>query len=343
MPSFTALEKQAEIRDAIATWKAKFAENSQPLRITRGVAHWQERLGIWGFFGQSTSRPSGLPRPWNPFGLIPERFRENITVELNPPRKGPSTNVHGVIALDANGHRWILHKGAMAASAGYITNAKFEAVTSLRQETVSFGNGSSFNFYPVADLDASATSLQDGIAAYVLECHRIRTLYREGMSFAARQRPILDAEKGFNIENTEEYDIGAHVGGTAMKRHAHVVNNLAALFDELNVKYSNERIGRYGPDIHTTEGRRVLFEVKSDYGPTSVYGGIGQLFVYERLLEEPYQKVLVLPNRPNADLQAAIDSLKIDCLIFVQKGTRGQVVEFDRAAVMDLLGLAVST
>ncbi|MDB5691647.1 MAG: hypothetical protein JWO81_710, partial [Alphaproteobacteria bacterium] len=97
---------------------------------------------------------------------------------------------------------------------------------------------------------------------------------------------------------------------------------LADGLDKLKIKHTNGRVGAYGPDLRCASPKRLLFEIKTDCSPASVYEAVGQLFLYEKILQEQFQKIAVLPETGLCpELGAAVKSLGIDVLRYGRKGS----------------------
>jgi len=133
--------------------------------------------------------------------------------------------------------------------------------------------------------------------------------------------PTIGSMKAFP-ETSGTYDRQAQAGRTGERSHGVVFKVLVADLQAQGVTVANERIGRYGADLYT--GRKVpkLFEIKTSADPASVQQGVGQLFVYEQMLGAQYVKILVLPERPSAMLEAYLGGLGIRLLEFRRRGKR---------------------
>jgi hypothetical protein len=78
----------------------------------------------------------------------------------------------------------------------------------------------------------------------------------------------------------------------------------------------------------------VLFEIKAEGNACSIQQAVGQLMLYAELLGGPYEKVLVLPCKPSAEIARALKNIGIRFLEYTRQGSR---ISFDKTEIENLL------
>ena len=175
--------------------------------------------------------------------------------------------------------------------------------------------------------------MQEQIGSFVRQCHRGRFYYQFGEEIAERETTILQAEAS-SPELTGAYHVGPRGPQNIERRHGKVWHALTAALDSLGRKHTNQRVGGWGPDLVTCDGKRpVLFEIKVSITAADLQTAIGQLFIYEQLLGNNYRKVLVIPEKLSQPLASAVQNLKLEILTFNQ---RNNTVRIDRAKLRAL-------
>ncbi|UFN51598.1 hypothetical protein LPC08_25375 (plasmid) [Roseomonas sp. OT10] len=309
-----AMEGAADVRSAVRDWKARFAEGAARRPGAEDILLHPD-LGLWGHFG------SWRGRMVNTFGARHDEPGGNRVVEINPPNEGIAPGLQGVLARDAAGRRWVLHKGRMSVPERRISTAEFARLSRTRPVGVRFSDGSEVACHPVADLDAPAGDVQRRMAAYVAECRRVRDIVALGEVAADRNEAVERAERSFP-ELRGSYEVGAQDARTAHRHHADVWHALVAELDALEVRHGNGRVGRWGPDLRTIGGGAVLFEIKVAATAADLQTAVGQLFLYEKLLEEPHRKVAVLPAGDLGRVEELLASLNVEILPYHRRGRR---------------------
>jgi hypothetical protein len=332
---YQAIEDFRLIRDAVQLWKNKFKKGAERFEAMGGEVFWQSEIGIWAHFSKNWRPQKKSGHYWNPFGRVPHSFRQNMTVEINPPMQGINTNVQGIIAKDTNGSRWILHQGRLHPRQVRITEEMFDKATNRKRVSVRFSDGSIIEYHPIANLDLSAFEVQRQCGAFVVECERARQHYLFGPEVASEDGRITLAEGMHSPERFGRYKVGPQPERIVTKWHARIWEALVERLDAKHIPHTNGRVGMYGPDLRTAGKRRVLFEIKSDGTSSDLQRAVGQLLLYEKLLGKKYIKVIVLPEPPNAAITKAIDALGLASLIYLKKG---RSISFDKnrlAALVD--------
>jgi hypothetical protein len=319
--AYKALESPREVADALVTWKKSFGTDAKRLSWGSRKVLWHEQLGVWGYFGE-TERPDGSTREWNVFGEVPRAFKRNMVVEINPPRGGVNLNLQGVFATDNRGRRWLLHQGRMSVPDKRIKQSDFATLTGFQPIEVRFASGVTRGFHQVACLDFSARRLQREVAAFVQTCAQVRAQFiaPPRLANAIKKLPALD--HSLTPEKGGTYKTAAKGPANARRRHADVWE---ALVDELGrrkIECFNTRMKGYGPDLFTLEKPLVLFEIKTTPNPGSIFAGIGQLHIYEQLLQETFRKVLVVPEGISQTLATGLNALGLETISYRWKGAK---------------------
>jgi hypothetical protein len=164
----------------------------------------------------------------------------------------------------------------------------------------------------VARLEAPPLELQNAISRFVADCRTARLTSALGSKPAVQEANVLVAEASFP-ELTTSYNVGPQAGRRVDRKHGQVWHALVATLNRLNIPHSNNRVGRWGPDLRTIADPPVLFEIKVT-NQASDLQRIGQLFLYEKLLKVSHRKVLVLPNNIEGGIRTATQQLaKCQC------------------------------
>ncbi len=316
---YIAEERAREISTAIATWKRIVADGAVTNAWRDGKVYWRRDFGYWAYFGRtSADTPLGW-RYWNTFGTTPVDFQKNMLVEINPPQSGPAGGTQGLIAKAPDGARWILHGGRLHPSGLRVTSDMFAAESSIEQVQVRFSDGRLLPYFPVANLDGDSEDLHEQAANFIGTCQLVRTCYGSGAREGEGERRVQEAEHTSRPENGGRYVIPARAEVVADRIHADVWRALVKMLTERGVEHSNNRVGRYGPDLRTIGRRPALFEIKTDTHAHSLYEGLGQLLLYEGLLGRDYRKFLVLPGPAKPALSAIITKIGVNFIEFARK------------------------
>lgn len=246
-------------------------------------------------------------------------IRDNMIVEINPPLRGIPGGVQGVIARDKSGNRWLLHGGRLHPKQVRITETDFDAVYNKPRSEVVFSDGTSRGYHVVANIDSSALKLQHDIAEFVGECHRIRTFYVRGTDEAKLDSNVDRVELSLP-ESLQPYTRGAQDEKTIERKHAKIWHALTKYLNKRGISHTNERVGRWGPDLRTVKSPHVLFEIKADMEASDLQRGLGQLLLYEAMLGCRHAKILLLPARPPRELAEPISKMGVNIVTFGIKG-----------------------
>jgi hypothetical protein len=321
--AFSAEEGRGAIKDAVRVWFDKFSLGAERFSFRGLNAYWHAGIGVWGAFNDPTGS-QGLPNYWNPFGRIP---RSNMVVEINPPPRGINTNVQGVIATNSQGERWILHQGRLHPSKLRITEEMFDVVIKRNRIDVIFSDGGKLSCHTVANIDAQPSVLQAQIASFVSECESVRQYYLASPGVAQALASVVAIE-GLFPETRGSYEVGAQEAKTVVKKHPDVWHRLSEELVAKGISCANGRVGRWGPDLLTLSKRPILFEIKSGESASELQRAVGQLLLYEKLLNTPHLKVLVYPQSEKSagGLATALKKLDIHVLPYSRNG---RVIRFE--------------
>jgi hypothetical protein len=283
---------------------------------------WHEALGIWGMFGQTGGKAGSL-RAWNAFGQKPNAFRSNIVVEINMPSEGVDQSLQAVFATDMQGQQWLLHQGRMSVAGSRVTEADFMAATGLKPSKVGFSDGTFGTYHKVANLNAPAIVVQASVAAFIAQCARARLVKLAKGAPVGDLANVATWERGLSPESIGTFAIAPRGSAIGRRVHGEIWRALAAELKKRGVPHSNDRVSQYGPDLFAYgDGPQVLFEIKSGCGAQDIFGGIGQLQIYDQLLGGSYRKVLVVPEGMGQALRKPIGSLGIAMVEFRRMGNK---------------------
>jgi hypothetical protein len=326
---YRAVESPRETTHALAIWKKSFAEGARRVAWGSKTVLWHDPLGVWGFFGEAVRRDGSL-REWNVFGEVPHAFKENMVVEINPPRSGANLNLQGVFATDTRRRRWLLHQGRMSVPERRIKQSDFAALTGLVPIPVRFANGRTREFHPIACLDGTPEQLRRDVAAFVKTCALARAQFIAPPRLAKAIRNLPTLVHSLTPEKGGTYKTAPKGPSSAKRRHAAVWEALLVELRRRDIECFNTRIKGYGPDLFTLEKPLVLFEIKTTPNPADVFAAVGQLYVYEKLLASSFKKVLVVPAGMSRTLAPALAELSVEILRYRWKTAK---------AVLDADGL----
>jgi hypothetical protein len=328
--AFSAEEGRGAIRDAVRMWAYKFSVGAERFSFRGLNAHWHSEIGVWGAFNDPNGS-RGLPRYWNPFGRIPRSFQSSMVVEINPPHRGINTNVQGVIARNRDGQRWILHQGRLHPSRFRITEEMFDIATNRGRVDVIFSDGRQVKYHAVANIDAEPTTLRAQIASFVGDCEIARQHYLVSPNATKGLAGIAAIEELFP-ETRGKYVVGPQEAKTVVKKHPDVWHRLLDELVAKNIPCSNGRVTRWGPDLRTLSKRPILFEIKSSESAAELQRAVGQLLLYEKLLNALHLKVLVYPQSEKSTdrLKGPLEKLNIHVLPY---SLEGRAVRFDPLAL----------
>jgi len=330
-----AITDQKEIRATQDLWESKLSHGAEVLRGHSGDLYYLPEFGIWGGF---RSPIPDRKRYWNPFGKSDTGRVSGIAVEINSPIRGFNPNIQGGLAIGPDGCRWALHQGFLHTPIKNITTEMFAAATVLRRVKVWASDGQAIPYYPAVNIDAPELLMKQQLAAFIQECSRVRetVLGDSGASKAAREEVTVQAaENALVPEPVGFYVIPPQESKRAERLHGDVWKELVRILRKRGLSLSNQRIGRFGPDLRTWGDKRILFEIKAGSDAHSIQQAIGQLFLYEKLLQKTYKKVLVRPGRLPSELVRPFREMGVTVLVFAREGRK---IRFERESLNSIVG-----
>ncbi|MDA9492369.1 hypothetical protein XI08_25595 [Bradyrhizobium sp. CCBAU 11361] len=162
-------------------------------------------------------------------------------------------------------------------------------------------------------MDSKANELQHDIAEFVGACQIIRTYYTQGLAAARLEKRVEEAERG-SPESDQPYTRGPQDPKVIERKHGKIWKALSAHLKRMSIEHNNSRVGRWGPDLVTHEAPEILFEIKCDTQASDIQRGLGQLLLYEQMLQKRHRKVLLVPEKPRSDITRHLTDLGIEVL-----------------------------
>lgn len=301
---------KASVKSAIATWRNAFRVHGTSIAGLAPSALWVEDVGIWlDVRGPFT----GKEKYWNGLGtVLGDKSTGDLLVEVNPPPAGtPLGRFQGVVAVDEDSRFWILHRGELnvAFKRTFMQKHAFVlAGVGLHTVDVNYPDGNVLPCFPVACLGPDTGIIVAETKKFADACQIIRSHVLHGDEASQIQRLAR-----FFEEATGTYSVGEKSAKQVRRLHAEITNALAAELKARAISVANLRVGSLGPDIYSIgEGERMLFEVKIGNGSSDILKGVGQLFVYEKVLKGGYRKFLVLPETLRQEYREVVAELGIE-------------------------------
>ena len=246
--------------------------------------YWNSRLSIWGVFEEGESRF------WNPFGtdLFPESQSGAMTVQINPSRVGHS-NTEGAFLRDAvSGRTFLAHRGGLGGTYSSVSHEFFDHYRGPIAQVID-GNKAE-RFAVVTALDDP--ELQERVAAFVYEVARIKLLLGPSPNGAFGNYSPLEKPEFSGVKRG--YEREGYVEATCL--HGTVVNTLLQRLNHHKLNASRDQLrDAYFP---RTGACSVIFEVKTNTDPYSIYTGVGQLMIHGRAKSDNVALVMLTPPLP---------------------------------------------
>lgn len=307
-----AVETKAGVRRGIKAWKAAFAAVG---RADHGFAKdliWVDDLGIWLAIG-GWNRENGF-RFWNGLGdRLGSREDRNLIVEVNPPDGGLPGRFQGMIASDAAGKAWLLHSGELNVRSKRVQLRAALPMGALPSVSVGFSNGVLKDYYVVTDLNGDPDSITRNTKRFVDACLTVRaSSLPQSDDFLEAMRKASDFEESIGTtivppQPQKEID----------RQHARVWHDLRRALKAKNFEVGYDRVSALAPDMYTTcNNTPYLFEIKTGAGASDCLKGVGQLIVYEHILERKYRKYLVLPGEVGKAFLPVLTLLEIGVVMY---------------------------
>ena len=314
---FLATEEPLEVSKSVRLFQTKVQQGCSNIGgFSEGSTCWNAAFGYWSHF-QKWKRADGTDRYWNTFGFQTDNLRKRIIVEINPPVLNMYKGMQGVLAKGDDKSNWIFHRGRLSIPGRHISEEDFDSQSRLERVVVNCSDGRQISCFPIAMLDQDPTVVQDQILRYINECRKVRHFYMYGQQIAEDEDKTLEVESeaALNPELTSSYLMPSQKAKIIERKHAVVWNALTAILMELDLKHTNERIGRWGPDLIAIENN-VLFEIKITTDASDIQRALGQLLLYEALLDRKTRKVIVIPGHLPTHVHSVLKSMYIEFLYF---------------------------
>lgn len=310
-----AVETKSGVRRAVKAWRAAFVAVG---RTDHGFAKdmiWVEDLGIW-LAVRGRKREAGF-RFWNGLGdRLGSQEDRNLIVEVNPSDGGLPGRFQGMLATDAAGTTWLLHSGELNVRSKRVQLRVELQPGMLPSVEVEFSTGVRKQYYVVTELNGDPDNITRKTKRFVDACLTVRA------SSLPEADAFLDARK-------KASDFEESIGTTVVppqpqkeidRQHARVWHDLRSALRHKNFEVGYDRISALAPDMYTTcQKTPYLFEIKTGASASDCLKGVGQLIVYEHILERQYRKYLVLPNEVGQAFLPVLTSLEIGVIMYEWK------------------------
>lgn len=256
---------------------------------------YSEKFNIWfcGFRAEN--------RFWNALGLGEpvDEVNANITCEINFPFEDINRRIAGVFAEDEFGNEFILHRGKIGGGRRGIGKALFQEQYRGKYVTAIDGEVDT-EFALIGDVNSEKLIQQ--IASFVREVHRIK----EGGG------TVVAPEFTFNEEFFGKKKISGREETEAICNHGIIVNALASVLEENGFNIGKDK----NRDLftHSSGELRNIFEVKPDYGNSSLYSAIGQLIIYS--IGNKAKLFVVLPTGLKSSIIKKLHTVGIEIIEF---------------------------
>ena len=278
-----------------------------PFKTIRGAKlHWLDEEGLWAYFNEIEDRY----HCW--FGTNPGENGETLSpaIEINIPEDGYDGNFYGALVKDDNERLFLAHKGGLGGGNRAVKIENFATLVRgfMREPVLLPDEKTATKTFVLGEIGVGNFAAR--LKKYVAEAERIRLLrtdeprYLRGLEASGEWQVIADIKQLRKIR----------------KRHGLVVNRLASLLSENNIKVNNKLIEGLGPDLYVldsdTGDLRALFEVKVECTTQPIMTAIGQLLVYGAG-RNPQRRILVAPAIPeNPQFQLALEEHGISHLAY---------------------------
>lgn len=254
-------------------------------------------------------------------------------VQINEAETAGDPNVTSAVALDSGGRPFLLRQGRLQPNSQnkkHILYAEFKRLTGLTPVTVANGDTKiKRDWYVVTALDIENAGIRCATARFVDQCVIART---GGLSVGNPQD--LDLLKGLfsGDEKGGVYTVGGRTATDPkeVRRHqGEVWLKMAALLRARGLTVEKPRhAAGYEVDADVRSAtKNLLIEIKSGAAAHDVYGGMGQLQLYRKLLPRlsDHVPVLLLPGLPHSALVKAIEDCGVELCTFEATERDGEI------------------
>lgn len=297
----------AAVRHWFNKWRAALLEGAR-----REGDLWVQSGDRFVFRNQSNKKASTLGAR-TALGIDPTGKR--WAVQINEADTPGDANVTSAIALNEDNRPFLLRQGRLnppTREEQPVLFTEFRQLTGLRPANVTNGNTNiERDWYVVTALDVSNDEIRTNTARFVDACAIARSKGKGAGSVA--DLAVID-ELTAGDETGGTYIVGAQAARdpkVVRKWQGEVWTSMAKLLRAKDFTVEKPRpAGRYEVDAEIVRGkRRLLIEIKTSAAAADVYGGLGQLLIYAKLMPRlaSYRPVLLLPALPAPPLVKAID------------------------------------
>lgn len=247
-------------------------------------------------------------------------------VEINEPSKAGDYNVLSAIGEDDSGGLYLLRQGWLRGrrSAPDIREEAFTAATGLQPAEVrATGGAEKRRWFLVAHLDSPPETIRRETARFADLCWLARS------PTPVDTPPVHTVGAGFDEDGDVDNQIGrVESGGWFIRsgseareperfrlRHGEVWIALTARLAAAGVTYRKR--GQHGFEIDLEIDRPsappLLIEIKSGGGASTLHTGIGQLYLYRKLVRrlESAEPVLLMEGHVTAPVRKAVKALGV--------------------------------
>ncbi|MHC2620086.1 hypothetical protein ACVIW2_002118 [Bradyrhizobium huanghuaihaiense] len=325
--SLQLLTNLDEIRDAFSVWRNAMEQHGHRLG------------GVWWLAaGRIYFRRKG-----NDFKLGLDPTGDNWTVELNEPEQGTENPLSGV-GRNSAGQRYLLRQGTLHknAQSARIESHHFEERTGLKPAVVTIDSKPAKRvWFIVTALDCPAEEICLNTASFVDQCGLARN--PDSAVIAKHDEKRLTElfgkpEQGGKVLGHPTINLNQRrrIQGEVWQK----LNALLVAQGRSLDKPKHARGYEVDGEIQTST-ERLLIEIKTDNSAESVYGGIGQLIVYPKLLPRlsGHRRVLLLPRSPSGALMEAIRQCDVDLHYYDLKVEGEEVIVCFSAPFLQLCDL----
>ncbi|MGC5796115.1 hypothetical protein [Sphingomonas sp. NFX23] len=325
--TFELLTDPIDIGDAFSIWRNAITEHA----TWHGRYWWlpDERIAV----GNRNSADMALGE----FVVLgSDATFENVTVQLNEPAQYGNENPLSGIGRDASGRLHLLRQGVLHKNAqSDRVDVQFAERTGLAPIDLTIGDrAAKRSWFVVTPLDVPSRAICRNVGSFVERCSVAR-----GAEIADEAR--RDEERLDDLFGKPEQ--GGETSGQPSMNHnrrrqiqGEVWLALQKLLNADGRDLRKPRHARgYEVDGEIVVGsERLLLEIKTGTSASEVYGGVGQLLLYPRLLPRlaKHRRVLLLPGLPTAPLAQAVSECGIELLSYDLDLADGRVdVDFSPA------------
>lgn len=304
MTAYVEIEDIPEIRRLLGKLERR-TKTQAPVIKHRSIGYpsgyFDDKVGFTTSSGSQVvwwlSRPNDAGDSWlnligrgNPDekGLLLIDLQVNVATQTFSRRLGGT-----FVREDMSGATFLAHRGIVTRGKSRIPWARLTALTTERPIVVATSSGPREMFL-VSSLDSE--DLLGDIARFAQEIRA--ALDRNPHSTSTTRDPFEIVLRDFINEFTGGRNIPPRQAQTAVVRHGEVVKSLRDLLVKAGATQKSQKVDLFfAPSV----GNPYLFEVKTGVDSTSLYTGIGQLYMYSAALlpkvaSKVIHKVLVIPE-----------------------------------------------